>query len=99
MKNNNEYVDTYRGNLLMERRDVNIPGRGLDLTLTTAFNSDGYFWNYLDSPINQYKWGWSSEVEHNGAYKIADGWRFKLPSISSMEISEHVMGYGKRDVL
>ena len=39
-KNHNERVDRYRGNLMIERTDVRIPGRGVDLVLKTKFNSD-----------------------------------------------------------
>ena len=76
-KRHNEYVDKYRGNLIITRTDVYIPGRGVDLVVKTGFNSDGYFWNYKDTN----NWAIVSEIEDKAKYKIAKGWRFNFSAI------------------
>lgn len=75
-KNRNEYVDRYRGNLIIERTDVNIPGRGIDLVVKTGFNSDWYYRGTMENPE------WVSEIEDKALYKIASGWHFKFPGLS-----------------
>jgi len=77
-RNHNEYVDKTTGKLMINRTDVHIPGRGLDLTVKTVFNSDAFYSHYQED----YDWYIPSEIGTAGTNSFARGWGFKFPRCS-----------------
>jgi len=87
-RNNTERVDPKTGTLHLDKTDVSIQARGVDLTLESAFSSDQFFRNYQ---TGREDWEWSSFLEETHPYGIAPGWRFKLPAIVGYNGAYHLV--------